>query len=212
LRGAALAFVVSIGMAAAAQTPMTVLTGTVVDANTDAPVGDAIVVARSPSLIGEQGTITDESGTFEITMLPAGTYSLTVQRDGFEPYTPPALTLKGGNIRVRIAVAPVPPPAPIVETAVEFEESMTAPQMISGPAPEYTPEAIERGVEGSMQIRCVVTSDGQVRSCKVAKGLPFMNAAVISALERRRYKPAATQGKPVDVYYTFNIRLKLPSR
>jgi TonB family protein len=214
MRRAALAFVLSIvtATAMAAQMPTAVLTGVVVDANTQAPVSEAVVIARSPSLVGEQSAITDESGAFEITWLPAGTYSLAVRRDGFEPYAPEPLTIKGGKVRVRIAVAPVPTPAAIVETAVEFEEHMTAPEMLSGPAPEYTPEAIERGVEGSMQIRCVVTAEGQVRACKVVKGLPFMNAAVIGALERRKYKPAAAQGKPVDVYYTFNIRLKLPSR
>ena len=39
-----------------------------------------------------------------------------------------------------------------------------------------------------------------------------MNGAVVGALERRKYQPALAQGKPVDVYYTFNIRLKLPPR
>ena len=212
MRRAALAFVLSIGTAMAAQTPMAVLTGVVVDADTQAPVSEAVVTARSPSLVGEQSAITDESGAFEITWLPAGTYSLAVRRDGFEPYAPETLAIKGGKVRVRISVAPVPTPAAILEKAVEFEEQMTAPAMISGPAPEYTPEAIERGVEGSMQVRCVVTAEGQVRTCKVVKGLPFMNTAVIGALERRKYKPAAAHGKPVDVYYTFNIRLKLPSR
>jgi len=212
MRRAAQAFVLSIGTAMAAQTPMAVLTGVVVDANTQAPVSEAVVIARSPSLVGEQSAITDESGAFEITWLPAGMYSLAVRRDGFEPYAPEPLAIKGGKVRVRIAVAPAPTPAAILESAVEFEEHMTAPEMIAGPAPEYTSEAIERGVEGSMQVRCVVTSEGQVRACKVVKGLPFMNAAVIGALERRKYKPAAAQGKPVDVYYTFNIRLKLPSR
>ena len=212
MRRAALAFVLSIGTAMAAQTPMAVLTGVVVDADTQAPVSEAVVIARSPSLVGEQSAITDESGAFEITWLPAGTYSLAVRRDGFEPYAPETLAIKGGKVRVRISVAPVPTPAAILEKAVEFEEQMTAPAMISGPAPEYTPEAIERGVEGSMQVRCVVTAEGQVRTCKVVKGLPFMNTAVIGALERRKYKPAAAHGKPVDVYYTFNIRLKLPSR
>ncbi|TMB41834.1 MAG: TonB family protein [Deltaproteobacteria bacterium] len=212
MRRAALAFVLSIGTAMAAQTPMAVLTGVVVDADTQAPVSEAVVIARSPSLVGEQSAITDESGAFEITWLPAGTYSLAVRRDGFEPYAPETLAIKGGKVRVRISVAPVPTPAAILEKAVEFEEQMTAPEMISGPAPEYTPEAIERGVEGSMQVRCVVTAEGQVRTCKVVKGLPFMNTAVIGALERRKYKPAAAHGKPVDVYYTFNIRLKLPSR
>jgi len=212
MRRAALAFVLSIGTAMAAQTPMAVLTGVVVDADTQAPVSEAVVTARSPSLVGEQSAITDESGAFEITWLPAGTYSLAVRRDGFEPYAPETLAIKGGKVRVRISVAPVPTPAAILEKAVEFEEQMTAPEMISGPAPEYTPEAIERGIEGSMQVRCVVTAEGQVRTCKVVKGLPFMNTAVIGALERRKYKPAAAHGKPVDVYYTFNIRLKLPSR
>ena len=212
MRRAALAFVLSIGTAMAAQTPMAVLTGVVVDADTQAPVSEAVVIARSPSLVGEQSAITDEAGAFEITWLPAGTYSLAVRRDGFEPYAPETLAIKGGKVRVRISVAPVPTPAAILEKAVEFEEQMTAPEMISGPAPEYTPEAIERGIEGSMQVRCVVTAEGQVRTCKVVKGLPFMNTAVIGALERRKYKPAAAHGKPVDVYYTFNIRLKLPSR
>ena len=216
MRRAALAFVLSIGTAMAAQTPMAVLSGVVVDADTQAPVSEAVVIARSPSLVGEQSAITDEAGAFEITWLPAGMYSLAVRRDGFEPYAPEPLAIKGGKVRIRIAVAPVPMPMPtpaaILETAVEFEEHMTAPEMIAGPAPEYTPEAIERGVEGSMQVRCVVTAEGQVRTCKVVKGLPFMNAAVIGALERRKYKPAAAHGKPVDVYYTFNIRLKLPSR
>ena len=218
MRRAALAFVLSICTAAAAQAPMAILTGVVVDANTQGPVSDAVVIARSPALLGEQSAVTDDSGVFEMTLLPPGTYSLAVRRDGFEPYSPEALAIKGGKVRVRIAIepvpAPVPPPTPgaVVASAVEFEESMTPPEMISGPVPEYTPEAIERGVEGSMQVRCVVAADGQVRGCKVVKGLPFMNGAVVRALERRRYKPAAAQGKPLDVYFTFNIRLQLPPR
>ena len=35
---------------------------------------------------------------------------------------------------------------------------------------------------------------------------------VINALEARKYRPALSQGKPVDVFYTFNVRLKLPDQ
>jgi len=195
---------------AAAQTITGVLTGVVVDAATQAPLPDATVVARSPALPGEQSAVTNESGTFEMTLLPAGTYSLAVTHEGFEPFSPDGLTIKGGRMRIRIAVAPVPPP--VADTAIEFNDTMTMPSMVSGPDPEYTPDAVERGIEGSMQVRCVITADGQVRSCKVLKGLPFMNGAIVGALERRKYQPALAQGKPVDVYYTFNIRLKLPPR
>jgi TonB family protein len=212
MRRAALAFVLSICTAAAAQAPVAILTGVVVDANTQAPVDDAVVIARSPSLVGEQSAITDDAGTFEMTLLPPGTYSLAIRRHGFEPYSPEALAIKGGKVRVRIAIEPVAPPAAFVETAVELEPGMTPPRMISGPVPEYTPEAIERAIEGNMEVRCVVTAHGQVRTCKIVKGVPFMNAAVVGALEKRRYEPALAQGKPVDVYYTFNIRLKLPAR
>ena len=63
-----------------------------------------------------------------------------------------------------------------------------------------------------MVVRCVVTVEGFVHSCKVIKSLPFMDRAVIDSLQRRRYKPAVQQGKPIDVYYTFNVRLKLPAQ
>ena len=206
----AITFALSAG--AFAQTAPAVLTGMVVDAATQGPLGDVVVVARSPALPGEQTVVTDLSGAFEMTLLPAGTYSLAVKRDGFQTYSPEGLVLKGGRMRVRIAVLPVPTSANLAADAVELNDTMIAPAMISGPAPEYTAEAVDRGVEGNMQVRCIITAEGQVRACKVIKGLPFMNAAVVDALVQRKYKPAMAQGKAVDVYYTFNIRLKLPSQ
>lgn len=186
------------------------LTGVVVDATTQAPLGDVLVTARGPALVGEQSVTTDADGNFEMTLLPAGTYDLLIKRDGFQPFAPGGLVLKGHRVRIRLALMPVPVARAPSETAVEFSDAMTPPAMISGPAPEYTQEALDRGVEGTMQVRCIVTVVGQVRGCKVLKGLPYMDRAVIQALEARRYKPALAEGKPVDVYYTFTIRLKLP--
>lgn len=186
------------------------LTGVVVDATTQAPLGDVVVTARSPALIGEQSVTSDADGNFEMTLLPAGTYDLLVKRDGFQAFAPGGLVLKGHRVRIRLALMPVPVVQPPSETAVEFNDAMTPPAMLSGPAPEYTQEALDRGIEGTMQVRCIVTVAGQVRGCKVLKGLPYMDRAVVLALEARRYKPALAQGKPVDVYYTFTIRLKLP--
>ena len=190
------------------------LVGVVVDAATQSPVPEAQVTARGPALLGEQTAVTDETGAFEMTFLPPGTYGLSVKRDGFQPFAPDGLVLKGRKVKIRLALmqterAPPPPPP---EPAVEFNDSMTAPAMISGPSPEYTQEAIERGVEGTMQVRCTVTVAGTVRQCKVLKGLRYMDRAVVAALEARKYKPALSQGKPVDVFYTFTIRLKLPAQ
>ena len=95
---------------------------------------------------------------------------------------------------------------------IEFGDGITPPLMISGPSPEYTEQAIEHGVEGTLTVRCIVDVLGKVHDCEVKKSLPFMDQAVIRALEARKYHPALKQGKPIDVFYTFNVRLKLPGQ
>jgi TonB family protein len=207
MRGAVLAFGVALSTSAFAQTGS--VAGVVIDAATQKPVADAEVTARSTALPGEQSAITDASGAFEMTFLPPGAYSLTVKHDGYLAFTAEAMTVRSRKLHVRVAI--VGTRTAEAAEALEFNDSMTAPTMVSGPAPEYTREALDRGVEGNMQIRCIVTVDGQVRGCRIVKGLPFMNTAVIEALQKRKYKPALAQGKPVDVFFTFNIRLKLPA-
>ena len=94
---------------------------------------------------------------------------------------------------------------------VEFNATMTAPQLISGPPLEYTQQALEREIEGTMLVKCLVRIDGSVQNCRVLKSVPYMDRAVVSVLERRRYKPATQGGQPLDmVEYTFTIKLKLP--
>jgi periplasmic protein TonB len=93
---------------------------------------------------------------------------------------------------------------------MEFDERMTHPQYLGGPSPQYTAKALEREVQGTMIVKCVVTAEGRVHGCRVLKSLPFMDRAVVDALERRRYRPATLGGQPVEVDYTFRITLRLP--
>ena len=93
----------------------------------------------------------------------------------------------------------------------EFDAaSMSRPVFVSGPDPTYTRAALDREVEGLMVVACVVTREGLVRDCQVRSGLPFMDAAVVQALERRRYRPAMLGGEPVEVTYQFRLNLRLP--
>jgi TonB family protein len=184
------------------------ISGVVVDGSTMAPLAGAVATARGPALTGEQSAVTDGQGAFEIKLLPAGTYSLTVEHGGFQKSATEGLVVKEHHaVEVRLQMLPVPSPG----LPLEFNDNMTAPVLISGPPPEYPQKAIERGVEGTMTIRCVVTVAGAVHGCRVIKSLPFMDRAVIDALERRKYKPALQAGAPVDIYYTFQIKLTLPS-
>jgi protein TonB len=94
---------------------------------------------------------------------------------------------------------------------MDFNDSMTPPKMVSGPNPQYTERALEQEVEGLMVVKCVVTVDGLVHECRVIRSLPYMDRAVVDALEKRHYTPALLQGKPVEVAYTFSLRLTLPN-
>src|SRR3954471_12022332 len=83
------------------------LSGQVVDATSNQPVGDAVVIAQSTALQGEQTVVTDATGSFEITLLPAGTYGLTVQREGFQPFTQQGLTVRlDRTIKVKLSLVP----------------------------------------------------------------------------------------------------------
>ncbi len=109
-------------------------------------------------------------------------------------------------------VAPTPeaPVAAAPPAIMSLEEGMTRPTMISGGSPAYTREALAAKVEGTVVAKCVITASGAVTNCKIVKGLPFLDEAVIASLQARRYTPAMHQGKPVSVYYPFTIKMKLP--
>jgi protein TonB len=91
-----------------------------------------------------------------------------------------------------------------------FGAGMTRPEKLSGPIPQYTREALEAHVQGLMIVKCVVTTEGRVEKCRIIKPLPHMEQAVLDALYATRYKPVTFQGRPVQVDYTFNIKLSLP--
>ena len=62
----------------------------------------------------------------------------------------------------------------------------------------------------SREVHRTITRDGDVENCKIIKGLPHMDEAVLQTLETWRYTPVRYQGKPISVSYTFNVKLDLP--
>jgi outer membrane receptor protein involved in Fe transport len=96
----------ALALPAAAQTTGGI-TGKLVDASSSAPVADAVVIATSPSLQGEQTVVSDSTGSFELVLLPAGVYQIIVQREGYQPFTQSGLTIRlDSTIRVRLSLVP----------------------------------------------------------------------------------------------------------
>jgi hypothetical protein len=59
------------------------ITGRVLAADNGRPVKRARVFATAVELPGGRGTLTDESGVFDLTEMPAGRYTITVSKSGF---------------------------------------------------------------------------------------------------------------------------------
>ena len=102
------------------------------------------------------------------------------------------------------------PVTPAPAAVLRFEEGMTRPSPISAVAPAYTREALQARVEGTVIAKCVVTTSGALTGCRIVKGVPHMDQAVLNALSASKYQPATLQGKPVAVDYIFTMRLVLP--
>ncbi|WP_257459143.1 energy transducer TonB [Archangium lipolyticum] len=97
------------------------------------------------------------------------------------------------------------------EEVIPFGAGMTPPQLISEGAPiQYTREAVEARVSGLVIARCTITREGDIENCRIIKGLPHMDDAVLSSLTTRRYRPVSFQGRNVSVSYIFNVKIRMP--
>jgi protein TonB len=84
---------------------------------------------------------------------------------------------------------------------------MTRPQRVSGRDPQLTAEARAERVRGTALVRCVVTREGGVKGCKLLNGLPYMEQELLEAVSSWRVTPVTAQGRPLDVEYTFVVRI-----
>jgi TonB family protein len=91
-----------------------------------------------------------------------------------------------------------------------FMDGMTRPKLLEMVEPAYTREARDAKVKGLFLAKCVITTSGTLQKCRVVKGLPMMDQAVLSALSRWRYTPVIYQGKAVAVDYVVQVRLTGP--
>ncbi|MFB1479562.1 TonB family protein [Corallococcus sp. RDP092CA] len=106
------------------------------------------------------------------------------------------------------ALAPVNPNA-----VIPFNDAMERPVLVEeGRDIAYTREALAIKAEGLVAVRCTITTKGRVENCRILKMVPHMDKAVLDALQSRVYKPIQYQGRPVNVDYTFTMRLVSPRR
>ncbi len=83
-------------------------------------------------------------------------------------------------------------------------------RLLSKPAANYTAEARQNETQGSVRLRAILSSSGEVTNVEVISGLPFgLTGQAIDAARQIEFTPAMKDGRAVSQYvtieYVFNL-------
>ncbi|MFN2406712.1 MAG: energy transducer TonB [Pyrinomonadaceae bacterium] len=83
-------------------------------------------------------------------------------------------------------------------------------RLLAKPEPQYTEDARKNQISGTVMLRAVFSSSGEVVQIRALNTLPFgLTERAIAAARRIRFVPAIKDGRPVSVYmqleYNFNL-------
>ena len=107
-------------------------------------------------------------------------------------------------------VASNPQTNPTPERLYKGSEVTLKARVTKKPEPKYTKTARKHAVEGTVVIRCVFSSAGQVTNIHVISGLPDgLTERAVEAAKKIKFIPAMKDGKPVSMWmqleYNFNL-------
>ena len=78
--------------------------------------------------------------------------------------------------------------------------------------PEYPKTALDKRVQGTVQLEVVIGIDGRVKDARVLQSVPLLDQAAIEATLLARYEPVQVYGNPVSVLHvvshTFSFKTK----
>jgi TonB family protein len=90
------------------------------------------------------------------------------------------------------------------------EPGLTMPKATTSVRPQYTREAMQRKVEGTVILAGVVEVDGTLRDITVTQPLdPALDERAIAAARQWRFDPGMKDGKPVPVRITLELTFSL---
>jgi TonB family protein len=87
---------------------------------------------------------------------------------------------------------------------------VSQPSIIRKVEPEYTQDAKEAGIEGTVGIRAEVATDGTAQNIRVTRSLDSgLDQNAVNAVSQWRFKPGMKDGQPVTVYVSIEVTFHL---
>ena len=95
------------------------------------------------------------------------------------------------------------------EEPLEIWQVEKKPELTNELILEYPNLAEKAGLEGTVDVKLLVGSDGRVKKATVLRGKEIFHKATLKAVMRFVFKPAIQNGKPVPVWVVVPIEFKL---
>jgi TonB family protein len=161
-------------------------------------------------------------GTFNI-LLPEGERRLSINATGYsvrsfmhgstELLQDPFKLSNTDTSQLVVTLTPggtTPPLLPIAGPRGTPGAATTLPVLMSRVEPEYTNQAREARLQGTVRIQAMVRKDGTVDSIQVLQGLGMgLDEAAVAAIRQWRFRPATRDGEPVDYPVTLLVNFSL---
>jgi protein TonB len=132
----------------------------------------------------------------------------------------PALPGSGaGYFNNTISVAPPPPPPPPKAVAkpaapaqIVVGGDVQAGLILEKVQPVYPALARQGRIEGAVQLKAIIDTEGKIKSLTVVSGHPLLVDAALDAVRHWTYQPTLLNGVPVEVKTEILVRFQLGRR
>lgn len=102
--------------------------------------------------------------------------------------------------------------APAQQVVDGKDAGVTLPKVIAEVKPQYTPEAMQARIEGTVMLSAVVRTDGEPEDIEITQSLDTehgLDKQAADALSQWRFEPGSKDGKPVPVRVDVEMRFSL---
>jgi TonB family protein len=174
----------------------------------------------------QEVTTTNQAGEYRFNAIPAGRYTLEYRAPGFRlgrieavvragVATRSDATLSLGGVGEAITVtARRTTPAPVAANPprrIRVGGNVQPPRLVMQRRPAYPESARQLGIEGSVQLRAVISVDGSPMNLEAVNTdvHPDLVQAALDAVKQWRYQPTLLNGQPVEVVTTVTVAFRL---
>ena len=195
------------------------LSGTVYDAS-GATVPGATVEILNADTGQTQTTTSGPAGNYSFANLPAGRYTLMVSNPGFALYARKNVAVRGtldvilsiGSVTESVTVSgrgPAAAPA-LTPHRIKVGGNVQAARALHAPKPIYPASAESAGIQGTVLMRAIISTDGSTMGLTVLSSPdPLLADAAMESVRQWRYLPTLLNGQPVEVVTTISVNFRL---